>query len=206
MLFYVGLFAQSKGSGLLYFNSTPTLAVDTLHHSEIAYVRGSDCWWGYGRDTMEWIPLGSFVGLMNSSGVPGWTPGDKEPHFIANTGDSLFQYRGGAWHIVGGGADMDGIYSGDGTVPAYTHAVLGGTFGFQSSVDTSGFSVSLGSLYSTLFQSVPDSIRLQADGLAGTSKLSITPGGVRITTPGTGAVTIYGNAAKYAADYSPFVS
>ena len=210
LTFPFGLFGQNniiKGSGILYTDGVPTVSIDTTKHAEISINKNTGLWYGYGRDSLDWIPLGSFVGISSSVGAPSWTPGDKEPVVVINAGDSLFYYNG-AWNLIsgggGGGADGNGIYTGDGSVPAYTHADLAGEFGFTSTEDTSRVVISLGNLYTILADFKPDSIDLSHTDVGGTNKVVIGPDGVEIQLSGVDNMVVSGGKIIYLSDQSPF--
>lgn len=105
ILFYILLFipifttAQNnavKGSGVIYTNGAPTLAIDPRFHAEIAIDTASGLWWEYSRD-VGWLKAGFRIQDVAGCTPPAYTPVDKQSEIVRNSCDSLYGWRGGAW-------------------------------------------------------------------------------------------------------------
>lgn len=92
-----------KGSGVCYFDSIPTVTINTDYHCEIGIDTSTGLWYEWSRTLGDWITAGFRVQIIDSCETPVHTPGDKMSEILLNPCDSLWRWRAGAWHLISGG-------------------------------------------------------------------------------------------------------
>ncbi|MBK9258159.1 MAG: hypothetical protein IPM42_22190 [Saprospiraceae bacterium] len=117
----VGINAQAivKGSGVIYTNGVPGVAVDVDYYAEIAIDTTTGHWYEYNRDAADWEAAGFRVQLIGGSGTPAYTPGDKQSWVVINASNEVWRYDGASWVLLtsSGGDTQDlSITAGKGTI------------------------------------------------------------------------------------------
>jgi hypothetical protein len=92
-----------KGTGVIYTDGVPTVTINPDKDAEIAIDTATGLWYEFQRDSNVWVKAGFRIYQTGVSGVPSYTPTDKQSHIVINNGDSLFHYRSGTWNLVSGG-------------------------------------------------------------------------------------------------------
>ncbi|MBK9258105.1 MAG: hypothetical protein IPM42_21895 [Saprospiraceae bacterium] len=134
----VGLNAQAivKGSGVIYTNGVPGVAVDVDYYAEIAIDTTTGHWYEYNRDAADWEKAGFRVQLIGGSGTPAYTPGDKQSWVVINASNEVWRYDGASWVLLtsSGGDTQDlSITAGKGTINLQNSPSI--TLGDSSSIN-----------------------------------------------------------------------
>jgi len=141
LCFSSSIFGQvAKGSGVFYFNGTPSLAVNVCYDGEIGIDTTTGYWWEFSRDLNTWILAGFRVQLYDTCAAPTYTPVDKQSEVTLNSCDSLYRWRDGSWHLLNPVSIDNSItnelqtYAHSGTT-SYTNTLSlgGGSFTIQGS-------------------------------------------------------------------------
>lgn len=116
----------SKGAAIIYTNGVPIGTPREKYDSEFAINISTSKLYRWNRTTKQWVWTGSMIGYLNSSSAPSTSPKFAEPEFLVNNDNELYWYNtvSGSWVCLNCASvtDLNGIYSGSGTVPNETYA------------------------------------------------------------------------------------
>lgn len=192
-----------KTASIAYTNGAPTFTPNISYSTELAVdtVTSNLYWWS--RNASAWTKYPRGVDVIAGSVVPSYTPRDNQALFAINADNELYYYTGATWIQIGGSGG-GGVYGGSGTTgAAVTTVTIDSILAFSNtSGNPARFSVLMGDVGGTYFETKTDTGRWTYFDIGGTNGYYLGPDGLKLRTASPDRAIFEGLDARYAADYS----